>query len=532
MIDDNIKRKVNKKRKKKHNEMYLDDYAKKNNIDININFKYEDEIEYEIKNFEYNNNPNFQYDNTQNVETPKNKTKIPKDENKDSRKESENEEYNYNSNTSGNVYSQKQASFSTINSSIDDDKNNNNINTSNNNNISNNINNNDINNSNIKKSSNFINNNLSEKEKKIAEIIKNKINDSYEEGIRNKIASAIKNLKIKEYKMNNNNNKIFPSNNNFNSNINLNYSLNNNYNRILINKNNNFNYFNFYNIQNKNINYINYLLYSNYNNYKKNLLLNKNNLNIILEQISILEKKDVNEIYLANQLSIIFAYIKSKTKELDTNKKNDEKEGPEHPYFYINHLEEIQIKNVLFLIEGIFLEENLKKDFNLLKILNRDGYASLKQLEKHPLIIKCNNITEEHLKTVFSEHRENEVTETVETFDDILIRNRKWRNIRKEIGDINDIEKLCMDDMEKIRKDQLDNLLEKKIKILENNKNIFLQYKINNYNLQQQLMKLLQFNYNYNYNYNICYNNFNNLYNNNVYNNNLYNSNVYNFNHY
>ena len=235
---------------------------------------------------------------------------------------------------------------------------------------------------------------------------------------------------------------------------------------------------------------------------------------------------------MANQLSIIFAYIKSKTKELDTNKKNDEKEGPEHPYFYINHLEEIQIKNVLFLIEGIFLEENLKKDFNLLKILNRDGYASLKQLEKHPLIIKCNNITEEHLKTVFSEHRENEVTETVETFDDILIRNRKWRNIRKEIGDINDIEKLCMDDMEKIRKDQLDNLLEKKIKILENNKNIFLQYKINNYNLQQQLMKLLQFNYNYNYNYNICYNNFNNLYNNNVYNNNLYNSNVYNFNHY
>ena len=530
MIDDCIKRKVNKRRKKKHNEMYLDDYAKKNNIDININFKFEDEIEFEIKNTENNSNSNLQYDihnnnnkNTHNIETPKNKTKISKDENKDSRKESETEDYNYNSNTSGNHYSQKQASFSTINSSIDDEKNNNNINNNNNNSV-----NNDIINISIKKNNNFINNDLNEKEKKIAEIIKNKINVSFEEGIRNKIVNAIKNLKIKEYKMNNDN--LFPSNNNFNNNININYSLNNNYNRILFNKNNNFNYINFYkyNIQNKNninnINYLNFLIYGNYNNYRKNLLLNKKNLNNIQDQISKLEKKDVNDIYLFNQLNKIFAYIKSKTKEMGTNKKNDEKEYPEHPYFYMNHLEEIQIKNVLFLIEGIFLEENLKKDFNLLRILNREGYASLKQLEKHPLIIKCNNITEEHLKTVFSEHRENEVTETVETFDDILIRNRKWKYIKKEIGDINELEKLCMDEMEKIKKTQMDKLLEKKRNIEDNNKNICLQYKINDYNLQQQKMKLLQFNYNYNYNYNICYNNYNY--------NNIYNNNIYSFNHY
>ena len=89
MIDECIKRKVNKKRKKKHNEMYLDDYAKKNNIDININFKYEEEIEYEIKNIGNKSNSNLQYDihnnnkNTQNFETPKNKTKISKDENVD-----------------------------------------------------------------------------------------------------------------------------------------------------------------------------------------------------------------------------------------------------------------------------------------------------------------------------------------------------------------------------------------------------------------------------------------------------------------
>ena len=527
MIDDCIKRKVNKRRKKKHNAMYLDDYAKKNNIDININFKYEDEIEYEIKNVEYNNNSNVQYDihnnnkNKFNIETPKNKTKLSNDENKDSPKESETEDYNYNSNTSGNLHSQKQASFSTINSSIDDDKNNNNI--TNNNNLANN----DINNSYIKKNNFYINNNLSEKEKKLAEIIKNKIKVSFEEGVRSKIVNAINNLKIKEYKRNNDN-KIFPSNNNFN-NININYPLNDNYNRILFNKNNNFNYFNFYkyNIQNKNninnINYLNYLIYVNYNNYRKNLLLNKENLNNIQEQISKLEKRDVNDIYLFNQLNKIFDYIKLKTKELGTNKKNDQKECPEHPYFYMNHLEEIQIKNVLFLIEGIFLEENLKKDFNLLKILNKEGYASLKQLEKLPLIIKCNNITEEHLKTVFSEHRENEVTETVETFDDILIRNRKWKYIKKEIGDINELEKLCMDDMEKIKKAQLDNLLEQKKIIEDNNKNISLQYTINDYNLQQKKMKFLQFNYNYNYNYSICYNNYNNIYYNNVYSFNPYN---------
>ena len=519
MIDDCIKKRVNKKRKKKHNEMYLDDYAKKNNIDLNINFKYEDEIDDEIKNIENNNNnSNLQYDShnkySQNNETPKNKIKMSKDENKDSRKESEIEDYNYNSNTSGNVYSQKQASFSTINSSIDDDKMNNNIN--NNNNASNS----EINNSNIKKN-NYLNNNLSEKEKKIAQIIINKINDSFEDSIRSTIANKIRGCKIKEYKMNNDN-KMFPLNNSFNNNININYPLNNNYN-ILFNKNNNFNYINFYkyNFQNKNniynINYINSLFSCNNNNYKKNLLLNSNNLKLIEEQISILEKKDLNDIYLINQLNKIFEYIKSKTKELNTSKKNDEKEGPEHPYFYMNQLEEKQIKNVLFLIEGIFLEENLKKDFNLLKILNREGYASLKQLEKHPLIIKCNNITEEHLKTVFSEHRENEVTETVETFDDILIRNRKWKNIKKEIGDINQLEQLCMEDMKKIKNAQMEKLLEKKKQILDNNSKICLQYKINNYNIQKQKMKLLQFNYNYNCNYNLCYNNYNNIYNNNVY---------------
>lgn len=531
MIDDCIKRKVNKKRKKKHNEMYLDDYAKKNNIDININFKYEDEIEYEIRNMENNSSSNLQYDihnynkNTKNFETPKNKTKISKDENKDSRKESETEDYNYNSNISGNQYSQKQASFSTINSSIDDEKNNNSI-VNNNNNIVNN----DINNSSIKKTNNYINNNLSEKEKKIAEIIKNKINVSFEEVVRNTIVNSIKNLKTKEYKKNNDN-KIFSSNNTFNNNININYPLNNNYNRILFNKNNNFNYINFYkyNFQNKNninnINYINYLIYGNYNNYRKNLLLNKDNIKNILDQISKLEQNDINDIYLFNQLNKIFAYIKSKTKELGTNKKNDENECPDHPYFYTNHLEEIQIKNVLFLIEGIFLEENLKKDFNLLRILNKQGYASLKQLEKHPLIIKCNNITEEHLKTVFSEHRENEVTETVETFDDILIRNRKWKYIKKDIGDINELEKSIMDDMEKIKKSQIDKLLEKKKKLEDTNKNISLQYKINDYNLQQHKMKLLQFNYNYNFGYNMCYNNYNNLYNN----NNVYSFNYYNY---
>jgi hypothetical protein len=80
-----------------------------------------------------------------------------------------------------------------------------------------------------------------------------------------------------------------------------------------------------------------------------------------------------------------------------------------------------------------------------------------------------------------------------------------------------------MEDMEKIKKSQIDKLLEKKKKIEDTNKNISLQYKINDFNLQQHKMKLLQFNYNYNFGYNMYYNNYNNLYNNNVYGFNYYN---------
>ena len=102
-----------------------------------------------------------------------------------------------------------------------------------------------------------------------------------------------------------------------------------------------------------------------------------------------------------------------------------------HPHFYTNHNEEIQVKNILYLIEGLFLEENLIDDFNLIKILDRDGYASLTDLEKHPQLINF-KIKMKDLKIVFLEHRINEITETVETFDDILIRNKDWKNIGKQ----------------------------------------------------------------------------------------------------
>ena len=150
-------------------------------------------------------------------------------------------------------------------------------------------------------------------------------------------------------------------------------------------------------------------------------------------------------------------------------------------------------------------------------MLNRDGYASLKQLEKHPQLAIC-KITEVHLKTVFSEHRLNEITETVETFNDILIRNKNWNLIKKDINDIEDIKKFNINSMKNIKNYQMQKLLDKKQNLLNIKGEILNQYQLNYFNLQQ---KMNEFQIKYN---NTIYNNYNNNFNNFIYNNNVYNN--------
>ena len=229
--------------------------------------------------------------------------------------------------------------------------------------------------------------------------------------------------------------------------------------------------------------------------------------------------------YLFDQSSQIINYIKknkilinSSINSIDNKQENKEKENPEHPYFYTNHNEEIQIKNVLYLIEGLFNKDNLVKDFNLLVMLNRDGYASLTQLEKHPQLKLC-GVTESHLKTVFSEHRGNEITETVETFDNILLRNKEWVKIKKEINDKKEIKKKALDSMKNLKEIEMKKLLDKKRNYLNIKGDILYQYQVKNYNIQQKINEII-FNFNNIYNNNFNNNIFNNNVNNNFYNNN------------
>ena len=464
MSNNNVNKKNNKKRKKKRNEMLLEDYEKEHNIKVNINLKYEDDIYDEnLENSKYFNNQS----NTLN--SKKNETKILKEKNLNDNYLSKKE-----SGISRNInYGlSKQISGSTNHSSFDDEKNNKN------NKIEKNV-------------DKIVNNELSQNK---YNIISNQ----------NKI-SKINNGYINNYSLNNNfyNYNNYFINNNFNNNININYFLKNNnnynYNIVLTNYNN--------------------MLNNNYFLYIEKLKSNKTNLNEIDKQIKILENKSLTEMSLFYQSNDLINYIYKKNKILINNnniisklKTNNEEENPEHPYFYINHNEEAQIKNILYLIEGLFNDDNLKNDYNLLIMLNRDGYASLKQLENHPQLNLC-KITEKYLKTVFSVHRINEITETVETFDDILIRNKKWVKIKKEINDIEKIKQNSLDSMKNLKDFQMKKLLEKKRNYLNIQGDIIYQYQINIYNIQQKINEL-KFNYN-----NIYTNNFNNIYNNNVYTN-------------
>ena len=491
------KKKKGKGKTKGAKGMPIEDYARKNNLSLDVNLTYENDEEEPQKKNKKSNYLIYQENiiiNRKN-ETPK-KNKDISDKSDNNRKELE---IDYNSSRSLNLEWHKQVSASTNNSSTDDENKNNN------------------------------------KEKKKNIIIKNlnSVNNIINEKNSSNIINAMTNPKINlgyKKKINILNNPYI-HNNNFNNNVNI--KLNNFY----INNNNyNYNYNNMnlinYNYQyNNNVKSFNYLLTYYYYYYRDKLKNVQTNINDLEKQIKTLENKTLSEMILSYQKTDLVNFLKKKTKDLinDNNislKNEKEEKNPEHPYFYTNHNEEIQIKNVLYLIEGLFYEDNLKKDYYLLNMLNRDGYASLKQLEKHPQLSMC-KIAEVHLKTVFSEHRDNEVTETVETFDDILIRNKNWIKIKKEANDIENIKRFNINSMKNIKNYQMQKLLDKKQNLLNIKGEILNQYQLNYFNLQQKMNEFqIKFNNNIynNYNNNIYNNNYNNNFPNFIYNNN----NVYN----
>ena len=157
-----------------------------------------------------------------------------------------------------------------------------------------------------------------------------------------------------------------------------------------------------------------------------------------------------------------------------------------HPYFYQNHNEEIEVNFILYLIEGLFLEENLIKDYILVSLLDRDGYVSLIQLEKHPQISKF-KISLERLNEVFKEHRQNEVTETVETFDEILIRNKDWKNIKKKgkLLPSDKIKQNLLNEMGIIKHNKMKKLMGKKSELTQIQDKLYFRYHVLTQNVKQ-----------------------------------------------
>ena len=242
-----------------------------------------------------------------------------------------------------------------------------------------------------------------------------------------------------------------------------------------------------------------------------------------------MENTTLNIMIMENQRNKLIEYIKKKT-NITTSDNNDIKfsKNLNHPYFYTNHDEEIQVKKFLFLIEGLFFEDHLKKNYVLIQYLNRDGYASLTQLIKCLQKIEL-EIDYDSLKKIFMEHRQNEVTETVETFDDILIRNKDWKNIRKRNQlDHKKIEQNLLNEVGQLKIMKIKNLIGRKSELVQIKDRLCFQYHVN-----IQRMKECQTNFNINNNnLNNIYNNLSTylyLKNNNIYNNN-YNSNQKRFN--
>ena len=93
----------------------------------------------------------------------------------------------------------------------------------------------------------------------------------------------------------------------------------------------------------------------------------------------------------------------------------------------------MQTTRILALIEFLFHKNNINSDYILRRLLDEDGYVSADDLvEKHPLMKKF-KLNKKTLTDILTLHRQGQVTETVETFDTILIRNREWSELGEQL---------------------------------------------------------------------------------------------------
>ena len=264
--------------------------------------------------------------------------------------------------------------------------------------------------------------------------------------------------------------------------------------------------------------YNDYIYKYNLNNCLQKIKEIEKTLDTLKSQITLLENQTLHDMILSSQMTNLINYIKKKTNISNIDNNNIKFcNQPEHPYFYTNHNEEIRVKFILYLIEGLFFEEHLTHDYTLLNLLDRDGYASLTKLEKHPQLV-YSKISIDSLKPVFLEHRQNEVTETVETFDDILIRNKDWKNIkRKGKLETRKIEQNLLNEMGKIKLAKIQNLMGRKSELIQIQDKLYFRYHVMTQQIKQFQSHFNKINNFYNYQANIFKNN--NVYN--VYNNNI-----------
>ena len=435
-----IDKKFNKRKKKKRNEMDLEDYAKKNNLNLDFSFSFGNSPE-KAKKLDYFSNS---YGS-------------PKFDDSDS-----------------NINLMKQNSSSTNNTSIDDEN--------------------------------------KEKEKKEKQKTKNKFENNFSNEVKefnldNNFYNNINNNKNDLYAYSNPNFSNFPKINKKlftgikeyytdidEKNINNINNIDKNHAKIIMG--------NYRNYQNalfcnyiSNMNFMNMKIYNyNYNIYKlslnaclQNIKEIEKNLEKTKTEIKNLESTTLQEMILLSQTDKLIPYFTKKT-NIPNLESNNIKNSTilKHPYFYQNHNEEIEVNFILYLIEGLFLEENLIKDYILVSLLDRDGYVSLIQLEKHPQISKF-KISLERLNEVFKEHRQNEVTETVETFDEILIRNKDWKNIKKKgkLLPSDKIKQNLLNEMGIIKHNKMKKLMGKKSELTQIQDKLYFRYHVLTQNVKQ-----------------------------------------------
>ena len=464
-----IDKKFNKRKNRKKKEMFLEDYAKENNINLNLSINYGSSPEKTNKS------------DTQSNSQDSNKF----------------DDYDINKNKlRTNLNLKKYNSASTNNSSTDDE---------------------------IKE--------------------KDKCGNKYEKVHMKNVINPLDN-RVKEFQLNdktydyNNEYYIYSTLNNAKINKRLFNGVKQYYTNIGENNNNN----NFINIDNSQAkiyirnyqnaclnNYLNtmnmkiycyndYIYKYNLNNCLQKIKEIEKTLDTLKSQITLLENQTLHDMILSSQMTNLINYIKKKTNISNIDNNNIKFcNQPEHPYFYTNHNEEIRVKFILYLIEGLFFEEHLTHDYTLLNLLDRDGYASLTKLEKHPQLV-YSKISIDSLKPVFLEHRQNEVTETVETFDDILIRNKDWKNIkRKGKLETRKIEQNLLNEMGKIKLAKIQNLMGRKSELIQIQDKLYFRYHVMTQQIKQFQSHFNKINNFYNYQANIFKNN--NVYN--VYNNNI-----------